>query len=324
MIHGLSNESIHNRVETTKIIENSAKNTDSAEASKRLRRQVARPSRFSEYEMYSDVGVDEEGDITHLAMMAGSEPLDINDALSQPIWKEAMIEELREKNNMWKLVDLPPRKQCIGVKWVFKRKLNPDGTISKHKARLVARGFLQKRGVDFTEFYAPVARLEIIRLVVAITCAKKWLLFALDVKSAFLRGLLEEEVYVQQPLGFSKKDKKHQLYKLHKALYGLRQALRAWNNRTDAFFLSHGFERCVVEHSLCMKKSVSGDIMILCLYVDDLLVSGSNLKEIDEFKQMMEAKFEMTDLRRLNYFLRMESTHTTAGLLMQTFSHTLN
>ncbi|XP_052735227.1 uncharacterized mitochondrial protein AtMg00820-like [Vigna angularis] len=110
--------------------------------------------------MYSNAGVDEEGDIIHLALMAGSEPLNVDDALSQPLWREAMMKEIKsiEKNNTWKLVNLPPNKQCIGVKWVFKTKLNPDGTVSKHKARLVARGFLQQQGVDFKEVYAPVAR----------------------------------------------------------------------------------------------------------------------------------------------------------------------
>lgn len=105
------------------------------------------------------------------------------------------------------------------------------------------------------------------------------------------------------------------MHKLHKALYGLRQAPRAWNKRIDEFFVSHGLERCVVEHNLYVKKSDGDDIMIVCLYVDDLLVTGFNLKCFEEFKQMMEAEFEMIDLGRLSYFLGMEFSHTVAGLL---------
>ncbi|WVZ00786.1 hypothetical protein V8G54_026855 [Vigna mungo] len=299
------------------MVNSNTRSTSYAESSTRPRRQAVRPSRFLEYEMYSDAGVDEEGDIIHLALMAGSEPLNSDDALSQPLWREAMMEELRstKKNKTRKLVDLPPEKQCIGAKWVFKTKLNPDGTVSKHNARLVARGFLQQQGVYFKEVYALVARLETIRLVIVIACAKKWPLFSLDVKFAFLHGPLEEEVYVQQPPRFNK-EKEHQMYKLHKALYGLRQAPSAWNKRIDAFFSGNGFERCTVEHNLYVKKIDNNDLLIFCFYVDDLLVTGSSLDGIEEFKQMMKVEFEMADLGRLNYFFGMEFTHTTAGLMM--------
>jgi len=111
------------------------------------------------------------------------------------------LEKKKKKKQTWELVELPDGKQKIGVKWVFQKKLNPDDSISKHKAILVAKGFLQRQGLDFSEVYALVARLERIR-VVAIACAKKWPLFQLDVKSAFLHGHLEEEVYIQQPPGF--------------------------------------------------------------------------------------------------------------------------
>ncbi|WVZ00998.1 hypothetical protein V8G54_027067 [Vigna mungo] len=255
-------------------------------------------------------GLDEEGDSIHLALLAGSEPVTVNEALIQPHWKKAMEEELRsiEKNGTWKMVDLPPDKHSIGVKWVFKTKLNPDGTVSKHKARLVAKGFLQQQGIDFEEVHAPVARLETIRLVP---------LFALDVKSAFLHGPLEEEVYVQQPPGFCNKDDQHKVYRLNKALYGLRQALRAWNKRIDEFFANKGLERCAVEHNLYVKRNDKDDgILVVCLYVDDLLVTGSSMKHVNEFKRMMEAEFDMTDLGRLSYFLGMEFAYTDAGILM--------
>ncbi|WVZ17444.1 hypothetical protein V8G54_010426 [Vigna mungo] len=288
------------------------------ETSMRPRRQKVRPSHFMDFEMFSDAGVDEEGNIVHLALLAGSEPVNINEALSQSHWKKAMEEELRsiERNETWKMVDLPPNKRCIGVKWVFKTKLNPDGTVSKHKARLVAKGFLQREGIDFQEVYAPIARLETIRVVIAIACAKKWTLSALDVKSAFLHGHLEEEVYVKQPPGFSSEENKHKVYKLNKALYGLRQAPRAWNKRINDFLISQGFERSRVEHSLYVKVGDKGNILVLCLYVDDLMVTGSCLEEIVSFKTILKAEFDMTDLGRLSYFLGLEFTYTAAGVFM--------
>jgi len=174
-----------------------------------------------------------------MALMVVADPIDENESLKQQVWKEPMIEELRsiEKNVMWNLVELSARKREIRVKWIFKRKLNPDCSISRHKARLVAKGFLQKQGLDFLEVFAHVARLETIRLVVAIAYAKNWSISQLDVKSAFLHGPLEEEVYSQQPLGFIVKGKEELVYKLNKALYGLKQAPIAWNRRIDSFLL---------------------------------------------------------------------------------------
>ncbi|WVY95082.1 hypothetical protein V8G54_034170 [Vigna mungo] len=271
------------------------KNQNPEEISTRPRRQTVIPSRFTDFEVFSDAGVDEKGSIVHLALLAGSEPVNVKEALSQPHWKEAMEEELRsiERNETWKMVDLPPDKQCIGVKWVFKTKLNLDGTVSKHKARL-----------------------ETICVVIAITCAKKWTFFALDVKSAFLHGHLEEEVYVNQPPDFSSEENKHKVYKLNKALYGLRQAPRAWNKRINYFLISQGFERSVAEHNLYVKKDNRGNMLILYLYVDDLMVTGSCLEEIIEFKAILKAEFDMTDLGRLSYFLGLEFTYTAAGVFM--------
>ncbi|XP_014522463.1 uncharacterized protein LOC106778967 [Vigna radiata var. radiata] len=147
-----------------------------------------RSSRFSDYEVYSDSAIDEEGSLIHIALMAEAEPVSVEDALRQPVWKNAIVEELNsiERNNTWRLVDLPLGKCSIGVKWVFKKKLNPDGSVSKYKARLVARGFLQKKGIDFDKVFAPVERLETICVVVAIACARRWQIYQLDVKSDLL------------------------------------------------------------------------------------------------------------------------------------------
>jgi len=174
-----------------------------------------------------------------LAMLAEDEPVSFEEALKQNHWKKAMIEELDsiEKNDSWRLVQLPTDKKCIDVKWVFKTKLKPDGQTAKYKARLVARGFLQKYGQDYYEVYATVARMETIRLIVAIAVKNNWSMYQLDVKSAFLNGELEEEVYVNQPPGFVIKGKEEYVYKLDKALYVLKQASRAWNKKIDSFLI---------------------------------------------------------------------------------------
>ncbi|CAL2277745.1 unnamed protein product [Prunus armeniaca] len=144
--------------------------------------------------------------------------------------------EMIETNKTWELVDRPSDKLVIGVKWVYKTRLNLDGTVQKNKARLVAKGYSQKPGIDFNETFAHVARLDTIRTLVALAAQKGWKLFQLDVKSAFLNGVLHEEVYVDQPLGFMVKNKEDRVYRLKKALYGLKQAPRAWYEEINSYF----------------------------------------------------------------------------------------
>ncbi|CAJ2657083.1 unnamed protein product [Trifolium pratense] len=230
---------------------------------------------------------------------------------------EAMEEELCaiEKNHTWEIVKLPSDKKAIAVKWVFKLKLNPDGSIAKHKARLVARGFLQREGLDYSEVYSPVARIETVRLVVAIANARDWPMYHLDVKSAFLNGPLEEVVFVTQPPGFVIKGKENMVYRLKKALYGLKQAPRAWNKRIDGFLVKQGFSKCKSEYGVYVQKSTSS-IILICLYVDDLLVTGSDIAKIEKFKTVMMTEFEMTDLGEISYFLGIEFLKTSKGLML--------
>ena len=150
-----------------------------------------------------------------------------------------MEEELNmiDKNNTWNLVDPPKGKDIIGLKWVYKTKYNEDGSIQKHKARLVAKGYSQQPGVDFSETFALVARIETIRLVLAIAAQLELYVYQMDVKSAFLNGELKEEVYVEQPLGYEVKGKEEKVYQLNKALYDLKQAPRAWNSNIDSYLL---------------------------------------------------------------------------------------
>lgn len=184
-------------------------------------------------------------------------------------------------------------------------KRDPNGKILKYKVRIVAKGYVQKQGVDYDEVFAPVARIETIRVILALAGSSGWRVHHLDVKSAFLNGRLEDEVYVKQPEGFERRNEEGKVYKLSKALYGLRQAPRAWNACLDQYLKKLGFMRCSLDYSVYTRKK-QGRILIIGVYVDDLLVTGSCPNDVKEFKQEMRAKFEMSDLGLLTYYLGIE------------------
>ena len=173
----------------------------------------------------------------NVAFTSQVEPRKVDDAFLEVEWVNAMHEELEqfERNEVWKLVPRPEHVNVIGTKWIFKNKLNEEGKIIRNKARLVAQGYVQDEGIDYEETYAPVARLDAIRLLLSFACANNFRLFQMEVKSAFLNGIIKEEVYVEQPPGFE--DDKHSdwVFRLHKALYGLKQAPRAWYEKTQKF-----------------------------------------------------------------------------------------
>ena len=202
--------------------------------------------------------------------------------------------------------------------------MNPRGEVTKFKARLVAKGFLQKQGLDYDEVFAPIARLETVRLVIAMASYNCWEVHQMDVKSAFLNGSLEEEVFVTQPPGFVMKGRETEVYKLHKALDGLKQAPRAWNKRIDTFLLQIGFMRCTTEYGVYVKGESLSDILIVCLYVDDLLITGKDCSAISTFKQEMKSEFEMSDLGELSYFLGIEFKRTKAGIFMHQSKYTID
>ncbi|KAJ3689816.1 hypothetical protein LUZ61_018980 [Rhynchospora tenuis] len=220
-----------------------------------------------------------------------------------------------EKNDTWKLVELLEGCQPIGVKWVYKKKMNAEGKIERYKARLVAKGYRQKAGIDYDEVFAPVARMETIRLLISLAAQFKWPIYQMDVKSAFLNGVLEEEVYVEQPPGYMKAGKETQVLKLKKALYGLKQAPRAWNSRIDTYLKKNKFKQCPYEHALYVKEK-EGNLLYIALYVDDLIFMGNNEKMIKEFKEVMTREFEMTDLGLMKYFLGLEVRQENAGIFV--------
>ena len=194
-------------------------------------------------------------------------PIYFEDAIKDGHWINVMNDEIEsiEKNDTWELVDLPKNKDYIGVKWVYKTKFKANGDVDKYKARLVAKGFSQEYGVDYSETFAPIARLDTIRIVLAIAAQNKWMVHQMDVKSTFLNGYFEEEVYVQQPPRYEIRGHEDKVYKLKKALYGLKQAPRAWYSRIDSYMMENGFKRSTTEPILHTKINEQGQILIACL-----------------------------------------------------------
>jgi hypothetical protein len=246
-----------------------------------------------------------------LFLTTAEEPASVGEAEQDPCWRKAMLEEMSsiEDSNTWELTNLPRGHKAIGLKWVFKVKRDENGKIVKYKARIVAKGYVQRQGVDFEEVYAPVARIESVRLVLALAAHVGWTVHHMDVKSAFLNGELQEEVYVSQPPGFVIAGEEMKVLRLHKALYGPRQAPRAWNAKLDVTMVSLGFRRSGSEHAVYVR-----DKLVVGVYVDDLVITGSSDDEIKRFKEEMKSTFRMSDLGMLSYYLGIEVRQNASGI----------
>ncbi|GKA78514.1 putative ribonuclease H-like domain-containing protein [Tanacetum coccineum] len=237
------------------------------------------------------------------------EPTKITKALSDSAWVEAMQDEhLKFKlQKVWVLVDLPKGKKAIGTKWVFRNKKDERGIVIRNKARLVAQGHTQEECIDYDEVFAPVARIEAIRLFLAYASFMGFMMYQMDVKSAFLYGTIVEEVYVCQPLGFEDPDYPDKVYKVVKALYGLHQAPRAWYETLANYLLDNGFQRGKIDQTLFIKKQKM-DILLIQVYVDDIIF-GSTKKELciafeklmkdnqDKYVAEILRKFGFTDVK---------------------------
>ncbi|KAK1630095.1 hypothetical protein QYE76_004410 [Lolium multiflorum] len=212
-------------------------------------------------------------------------------------WKEAVRSEMDSilANGTWEVTDRPYGCKPVGCKWVFKKKLRPDGTIEKYKARLVAKGYTQKEGEDFFDTYSPVARLTTIRVLLSLAASHGLLVHQMDVKTAFLNGELEEEIYMEQPDGFVVDGQEGKVCKLLKSLYGLKQAPKQWHEKFERTLTAEGF--VVNEADKCVYyRHGGGEGVILCLYVDDILIFGTSLTVIKEVKEFLSRCFEMKDL----------------------------
>ena len=265
----------------------------------------------------------------HCAYMAkivqDVEPTCFDDAVGDAKWEKAMDEEMAalDANETWDLVPLPKDKNVIGCKWVYKVKHNADGSVSRYKARLVAKGYAQAYGIDYEETFSPVAKMATVRAIIAVAASKGWSLHQMDVKNAFLHGDLQEEVYMEQPQGYE--DVRHPKYvwKLKKALYGLKQAPRAWHARIVAYLVSIGFHMADADHSLYVRENENG-IIIICIYVDDLIVGGDNEAETEHVKTLLKQEFDMKDLGELRYFLGIEIVRTEEGIWLSQRQYALD
>ncbi|KAG7584165.1 GAG-pre-integrase domain [Arabidopsis suecica] len=243
------------------------------------------------------------------------EPKNHVEALEDNFWIIAMQEELEqfERNEVWELVKRPADTNVIGTKWIFKNKSDEKGVVVRNKARLVAQGYNQIEGVDFEETFAPVARLESIRLFLGMACILNFTVHQMDVKSAFLNGILQEEVYVEQPKGFEDMMKPEYVFKLKKALYGLKQAPRAWYERLTNFLLEKGYNRGSVDKTLFILEE-NKEIMMVQIYVDDIIFGSTSQKLVDQFIENMTREFEMSLVGELKYFLGLQIVQSDEGI----------
>ncbi|GKF00181.1 putative ribonuclease H-like domain-containing protein, partial [Tanacetum coccineum] len=234
-----------------------------------------------------------------VSFLSQEEPKRISQSLRDPVWVEAMQEELLQfkLQKVWILMDLPKGHRAIGIKWVYKNKKDERGIVIRNKARLVAQGHTQEEGIDYDEVFAPVARIEAIRMFLAYASYMGFMVYQMDVKSAFLYGQIEEEVYVCQPPGFEDPDHPDKVYKVVKALYGLHQAPRAWYDTLANYLLCYGFQRGKIDQTLFIKRQ-KGHILLVQIYVDDIIF-GSTKKELcDEFEKLMkDKKYNYTDVK---------------------------
>ena len=237
-------------------------------------------------------------------MVSTDEPMNYEEASREEAWKKAMIEEMQaiDRSNTWELV--PPLINCrpIGLKWIFKLKRNFDGDVVRYKARLVVKDYSQKHGIDYDEVFSPVVRIKLICVLLDIDAQHCWLLHHLDVKSAFLNGDVQEELYFNQPDGFIVEGKEGHVLKLNKALYGLKQAPRAWYFKLHNCLVSLGFKRSTYEQEIYLKFS-DRIHLIIGVYEDDLLVTGEKDSDISKFKEQMKHYFEMNNLGQLSSYL---------------------
>jgi hypothetical protein len=240
------------------------------------------------------------------------EPIRLKDAMSGPFkekWKESMRAELEahKKNHTWDLVEREPNMNVIQAKWVYKIKVNEKGEISKFKSRLVGRGDMQSEGVDYKETFAPVARMNSIRLTLAMGAILDLEIHSMDVVTAYLNGDLEEEIYMVQPPGF-REDGDNRVCRLRKGLYGLKQAGRVWHKCLLDYLKSIGFTPLAADS--CIYLRVDGedgkDVTILDVSTDDLIIMGNNMDLVNVFKTEMKNRFEMTDQGELVHHLGME------------------
>ena len=275
------------------------------------KRNCGPPLKLEDYEMYYCSAMSAAAWIDDIPLRYE----DISGRDDEAEWRTAVKEELNsiEKNETWTLVKPVKGKKLIGAKWVFAMKPTDDGKRSKCKARLVAKGFMQREGIDYSETYAPVARLPTVRMLLSIGIQMGMIIEHLDVKTAFLHGNLEEEVYLKPPPGVTVPD--DHVLKLKKSLYGLKQSNRCWNHRFHSFMLKLDFNRSDTDSCLYYKRS-DRTLTFVVLYVDDLLICCSDAKELEDLKLRLASEFSMKDLGPVKLFMGLEIERSDDKLII--------
>ena len=239
-----------------------------------------------------------------------TDPITYEEAVSCPqseLWLDAMRDEIQSMrhNGVWELIELPEGNRPIGCKWVYKTKKDHKGKVEKFKARLVAKGFTQREGVDYEATFSPVSSKDSFRVIMALVAHFDMELHQMDVKTAFLNGDLNEEVYMMQPEGFVANDSGKLVCRLKKSIYGLKQASRQWYLKFHSVVASYGFVENKVDQ--CIYCKVSGrKFIFLILYVDDILLASSDLGLLHETKRMLSNNFDMKDLGEASFVLGIE------------------
>ncbi|KAJ9555727.1 hypothetical protein OSB04_010341 [Centaurea solstitialis] len=251
------------------------------------------------------------------AFLSNVEPLKVVDALADPDWFIAMQEEINQfvRLKVWRLVPRPEGKSIIDTKWIFKNKKDEDNVVVRNKARLVAKGYRQQEGIDYNETFAPVARIEAIRMFLAYAAHKDFTVYQMDVKTTFLNGVFQEEVYVSQPEGFVDEDHPDHVYILDKALYGLKQAPRAWYDSLSQFLVESGYSKGKIDNTLFIKRE-GEHIMLVQIYVDDIIFRSTCPNFCDTFSKLMMTRYEMSMMGELNFFLGLQVKQLSAGIFI--------
>ena len=243
-----------------------------------------------------------------MLITSAEEPRNYEEAVLHPSWIQAMKDEL----DTWSLTSLPSGKTTIGCKWVYKVKHHANDPIEHYKARLVAKGYNQIEGLNFLDTFAPVAKLTTLRLLIALAATQNWALKQLDVNNAFLHGDLDEEVYMQLPPGFPTSSP-NLVCRLKKSLYGLKQGGRQWYAKLSSFLLSHNYKISTADHSLFLKHDGKHTTTLL-VYVDDIILTGTNPMEISIITSLLHNFFHIKNLGDLTYFLGIEVAHNTTNI----------
>lgn len=256
------------------------------------------------------------------------EPEHYSQAVAFPEWKQAMVDELSalETSGTWSIVSLPKGKSAIGCRWVYKTKFSADGSLQRYKARLVAKGYTQLEGIDYLETFSPVAKLVTVKVLLALAAAQGWFLLQLDVNNAFLHGDLSEEVYMTLPPGYCREGEilpPHAVCKLHKSIYGLKQASRQWFAKFSTALLDIGFLQSHADNSLFLRTR-GGAFVALLVYVDDIVIATNCEKEAHELKTYLDSRFRLKDLGELKYFLGIEVARSQHGISICQRNYSLN